>query len=540
MSDGTDKIFVSYRREETSHLAGRLADELADRYGTSRVFMDIDSISPGADFVEAINRAVGNSAVLLVVIGSRWASLVDRSGHRKLDDPDDFVVREVSTALAARVPVVPVLADGAEMPTEHDLPEILRPLSRRNAVRLDAVTFRRDTEWLLDQLAAFVPPPVDTAPPAGGSNRSSTGLPTGPPHRRHLSRRALLGLAGTASVATAAAAAQLRDRPPDSPRARWSRKTGGEVYSSPRLSDGVVYVGSNDHHLYAMTAASGSEVWRYPTGGAVTSSPAIGDGLVYVGSNDQSVHAVEVDTGEARWTFPTEGSVHSSPALAEGLVIVGSRDNHLYALDARDGAVRWAFPGGDWFNSSPIVADGAVFVGCRDHEIYCLDLRTGDKRWSFTTESTVDSSAAVSGGTMWIGSDDGHVYALTTAEGAWIWQTAAGGGVVSRPLVVAGVLYVGSDDGDLHALDAGTGRRRWSFPTGNQIRSSPAAGEGVVYVGGRDRFLYAVDTVVGEERWRFETRGPIDDSSPVVTAEAVIVGSLDGSIYAVVPPNGLV
>jgi hypothetical protein len=145
---GDGRVFLSYRREESRHAAGRIAD----RIGPDRVFMDVDTIEPGLDFARAIIEAVSSCAVLLALIGPGWLSAADRAGRRRLDDPDDFVVLEVATALDRGIRVVPVLLDGARMPTRDDLPEPLHPLTRRQSVRIDHETFSSDVAALLTAL----------------------------------------------------------------------------------------------------------------------------------------------------------------------------------------------------------------------------------------------------------------------------------------------------------------------------------------------------------------------------------------------------
>lgn len=321
--------------------------------------------------------------------------------------------------------------------------------------------------------------------------------------------------------------------------APWAFTTGDKVYSSPAVADGVVYVGSNDGNLHAINAADGQRRWSYPTGQPITSSPTVADGVVYVGCNDQGLHAVRVADGTRVWRYAAEGILHSSPAVADGTVFVGGRDNHLHAVDAATGVGRWRFPGGDWFNSSPAVDAGIVYVACRDHNIYAVDAVTGEKRGSYTTASTADSSPTIVGDRVYVGSDDKNVYALDTASGQPVWVKETGGGVVSSPAVADGVLYVGSDDGNLYALEADTGRERWVFPTGGGIRSSPLVTDQFVYVGSSSRALHAVDIASGVERWRFATKGPIDDSSPALAGDLVVVGSLDFTVYAVDAVTGV-
>jgi TIR domain/YceI-like domain len=158
MSDTTRAVFLSYRREETRHLAGRLADRLTERLGSTRVFMDVDAIEPGVDFAAAITREVALCDVLIALIGPTWSTIIDRRGRRKLDDPDDFVVLEIQTALEREIHVIPVLTDGAIMPDQYDLPEGLRSLAKRNAIRLDHETFRSDIGPLLEAVERMLPP----------------------------------------------------------------------------------------------------------------------------------------------------------------------------------------------------------------------------------------------------------------------------------------------------------------------------------------------------------------------------------------------
>src|SRR6266536_6305011 len=137
-------IFVSYRRHESSHLAGRLYDRLADRFGEGQVFIDVDTIEPGVDFAEEISRAVATCKVLLAVIGQNWLTEADERGRRRLDDPDDIVRLEIEAALARDVRVIPILVEGAVMPGRQDLPESLAGLARRNALLIRHESFRYD------------------------------------------------------------------------------------------------------------------------------------------------------------------------------------------------------------------------------------------------------------------------------------------------------------------------------------------------------------------------------------------------------------
>src|SRR5215471_15541755 len=146
------KLFINYRREDTRHAAGRLYDRLIQRFGDDQVFMDIDQIEPGEDFVEVIHRKVGTCDIAIVAIGPHWLSATDASGKRRLDDEEDFVRMEIVAALQRNIRVIPVLVDGARMPGRHDLPEALAPLCRRNAIELSETRFHADVNRLIDAI----------------------------------------------------------------------------------------------------------------------------------------------------------------------------------------------------------------------------------------------------------------------------------------------------------------------------------------------------------------------------------------------------
>jgi TIR domain-containing protein len=149
----TPKVFISYRREDSAGHAGRLFDAMAARFGDDHVFMDVD-LGPGVDFETRITQTIGESDVLIVVIGPKWATVARDENRPRLFEPRDYVRLEVETALARpEVKVIPVLVAGAQMPTGEQLPESLQPLRRRNALELSDPRWRYDTGRLVNSLA---------------------------------------------------------------------------------------------------------------------------------------------------------------------------------------------------------------------------------------------------------------------------------------------------------------------------------------------------------------------------------------------------
>jgi hypothetical protein len=187
-------IFVSYRREGGSGFAGRIEADLQRRFGQAEVFRDVDDLASGEDFVQGLERALDSCRVLIVVVTRSWLTATGESGRRRLDDPGDFVRQEISAALRRGVHVIPVLVEGASMPAEADLPDVLKPLARRQAHELADSRWDYDIGRLADSIEATL------------------GARRGPRAGR---RRVVLAGAAVALTAAVAAGWHYVSRPPD-------------------------------------------------------------------------------------------------------------------------------------------------------------------------------------------------------------------------------------------------------------------------------------------------------------------------------------
>jgi hypothetical protein len=147
------KVFISYRRTDSATITGRIYDRLVAKFGRKNLFKDVDDIPPGVNFGTYIHDSLQQCRVELVVIGPHWLDARDAQGNRRLDDPDDFVRVEIQTALDLNLVVIPLLVDGAAMPTAADLPESLRPLAVINAIAVrNDPDFAHDMERLIAAL----------------------------------------------------------------------------------------------------------------------------------------------------------------------------------------------------------------------------------------------------------------------------------------------------------------------------------------------------------------------------------------------------
>lgn len=145
-------IFISYRRDDTQPLAGRLFDRLTTHFGTAQVFRDLDTIPPGARFAQTIGKHIANCDALIALIGKSWLT-------PRLHLPDDFVKTEIAAALQQNKLVIPALIDGTPMPTRDALPPELADLPACNAIPLsNGNHFDFDLGRLIAELEKLVTP----------------------------------------------------------------------------------------------------------------------------------------------------------------------------------------------------------------------------------------------------------------------------------------------------------------------------------------------------------------------------------------------
>ena len=214
----------------------------------------------------------------------------------------------------------------------------------------------------------------------------------------------------------------------------------------------------------------GALIWTFTTGGWVLTAPVVADGVVYVGSDDGSLYALSAGTGEPLWSFATDDVVRSAPTVVDGTVYFGSNDNHLYALDAATGEELWRYDTGDWVQYRPVVGNGKVYFPARgklDRTVHAVDAETGNVVWVAESPYPIDEGLvpSVHGDRVYAqGAEYGAFYALDAATGGIVWQAEVSGYVESPPAVLDGVVYL-TVINQAYAFDEATGALIWSINT---------------------------------------------------------------------------
>ena len=209
------KILLNYRRGDTAGNAGHLYATLAKHFGSDNVFMDIDKIEPGLNFVEVIKQWVGRCDVFIAMIGAQWLTSAYDSGERRLDDPNDFVRMEIEAGLARPdVRVIPVTVQDVEMPAAEQMPESMRELAYRNGLEIRDVSWDYDVQRLIKAIERI-----------GGGGKEPTP---------RLNRRLLAIVAAAVLLAIAAIGGVLLFRDGDDPD---PQENGGAQESVPTQGD---------------------------------------------------------------------------------------------------------------------------------------------------------------------------------------------------------------------------------------------------------------------------------------------------------------
>ena len=215
----------------------------------------------------------------------------------------------------------------------------------------------------------------------------------------------------------------VRDDPSVEPQPIIGAPVLTEIVSSETGPSTILVAVSEDGNLYAFDAASGTELsWSpFRTGGKLWSTPAIQNGIAYFGSHNHSVYAVDLRDGRELWRYETGGAVVGNPLLFRGKLFIGSFDKKLYSLDADDGELEWAFESGNWFWAGPTTDGETIFAPSMDGFVYALEPDnpgSGENKeaiWRHNMESPIVSSPALVPLGLIVASVDGKMRLLSTS-----------------------------------------------------------------------------------------------------------------------------
>lgn len=329
-------IFISYRRGDTKPEARQLETDL-EKYFPGRVFRDMHDIDDGADYRDVITEKVRECGALLVLIGKQWLTLEGKDGKRRLDDPGDLVVAEIAGALQrSNVRVVPVLLQEAEMPSEDNLPESLKPLAYKNARKIDEDHWDEDVARLAAQLekvcGASPRPAVQELKPLVSSPAVA------PPGKSGVKKIVIAAVAGAlAVVALVVLLATLDDSPQPQPR----QLTAGVGKPQPSVASSADAPKSSPDEV---NAAARRAVVNLARNEAEFFFPFETKGDKWTWFRKAS----KVDAHEYHWDVFVPGDYKITVFLEKAKDDAPGKGDFKSLLGYTDKGVRWAKPGEDF------------------------------------------------------------------------------------------------------------------------------------------------------------------------------------------------
>ncbi|MEI7624871.1 MAG: PQQ-binding-like beta-propeller repeat protein [Actinomycetota bacterium] len=280
-------------------------------------------------------------------------------------------------------------------------------------------------------------------------------------------------------------AAKLRAFDKRTGRMIWGRSLGHLAASTPAAAGGVLYstvleaTKGSPGRIVAVRAKDGLNLWTKNLSSRTESSPVVSRGRVFFGTENGTVYALDIKNGREIWKYEASGAVKGGLALSGGYLIFGDYGGQVHSIRSSDGKRRWSTgsSGGSFgrsgtFYATASVKYGRVYIGNTDGRMYSFAEKTGEMAWATRTDGYVYSAAAVAtvkglGPTVFAGSYDGKLYAFDAKSGAVRWSTAVGGRVSGGVTLIGEIVYI-ADLGRryTHGIMARTGKEVFTFPDG--------------------------------------------------------------------------
>ena len=216
--------------------------------------------------------------------------------------------------------------------------------------------------------------------------------------------------------------------------------TGGGLIASSasesiRASDTRNQVADEDWPMFGHDAASTGyssdgtgpsnleEIWRFETDFEIRSSPVVSDGTVYIGSNDRQFYAIDIETGEQDWKFEVEESIESAAAILQNKVFVPTRADQIYALNKNTGEEIWSRDVGHI--TTGIVADNGKIFYTVPNNLIARDAGNGEQLWEVSAYHSGYAGPAFANGSVYFATTEGKLYSIDAETGNEEWTFRA-------------------------------------------------------------------------------------------------------------------
>ena len=307
----------------------------------------------------------------------------------------------------------------------------------------------------------------------------------------------------------------------EKPKIKWVFETKSSIFSSPVLSENLVYIGGLDSLLYAVDIYSGKEKWRFHSNGGIRSNPCLDGDKLFLNGGDGTIYALDKKTGAVFWKFNTNGErkydfadyFQSTPVMNKNILFFGSGDGNFYAVNSETGLLVWKFKTGNIVHTTPAISNDNIFFGSFDGYFYALNQKNGELAWKFKTvghryfpSGEVQGSPSVFDNLVFFGARDYNVYALDQEKGYCHWNKSFSKGWGLNNNIHDSILYIGTaDERVLIAAEPETGKEFWRRNMEFLVFGNNAFSETMLYLGTTIGKLHGISLNSGEKIWSFDT-----------------------------------
>jgi len=332
---------------------------------------------------------------------------------------------------------------------------------------------------------------------------------------------------------------------------KWKFKTEGRIVYPPVIANNIVYFGSRDGYIYAVST-EGEALWKYNMGqGGMYHSLTYKDGRIYAGFWTQPYALIILDaqTGQSMGKLET-GEVADLPltvTVDNNFIYVNTDEMDLQntpvfslpttlisfmAISIESGEIAWKIPlEGTLSAPAAIFKDSLYISTSNENRIYSLDKLTGNINWKYELMDNTLSSPVIEEDKIFINDKSGYIYCIDREKATLNWRYKFDTGTYPALAVSKGVVFTGGEDGYLYAFDSKNTELKWKYKTYKPIAANAVIGNGCVYIGSLDDYLYILDEETGKVLWRYKTNDDIE-AGVAISSKMLFLGSTDGYLYA--------
>lgn len=324
---------------------------------------------------------------------------------------------------------------------------------------------------------------------------------------------------------------------------KWEFKTSAPVTAGILVDGYYIISGDLKGNIWIANAASGQRVVRKNFKGEITAPMAIsGSYLVFaLGIKGDKVGVIDMKSGKVLWE--RDGcDFQSSFAVDRDAVYIGDGKGNIVGRRIADGSLIWKNKIDGAVTAGCVRSDSVIYAGTSDGWVYAFDNVSGRQLWRTGLKAVLMDPMVIEDHGLFCVALDSCVYRLNREDGSVVWKFKTGGEIRSGIAVALagqadGLAYVCSTDGCLYALNLSDAGLAFKFCAADPVITSPVVTANAVVFGSLDGYLYVVDRITGKLLFDYDAESPII-SSPAVSGENIILSCRNRRLLALHPMQG--